>query len=142
MDPEQPPPTRAELVAVLRQAGGPEPLLADRPVAEIEWGLQRVDMASGWQLWLWWRGGEMGPLHAARAPGGGRWSYGSDRWPDWLAGPDAVPLDPIAHLLEDDDRDRLRARLLSCSCWPAPDPLPPPEPPSMAGLIEHWGRPS
>ncbi len=56
------------------------------------------------------------------------WTYGCDRWPDWSAGPDAVVLDPLVHLLEPEQRQRLQARLETCSCWPAPDPLPLPPP--------------
>jgi hypothetical protein len=136
------PPTRQQLLAVLRRVIDAEPLLADRPADEIEHGLQRLDMASSWQLWIWWVDGVMGPLSAAQAPDGGRWTHGADRWPDWLAGPDAVPLDPITHLLTAGERERLEARLLSCCCWPPPDPMPLPEPPSMAELLDSWGRPS
>lgn len=112
------------LAAVLAQAAEAEPLLADRPVAEIGHGLQRVDLANGWQLVVWWVGGELGPLHQASGPRGERWSYGCDRWPDWLAGPAAVVLDPLVHLLEPGHREQLAARLRVCSCWPAPAPLP------------------
>ena len=122
MDTERPPrPTREALAAVLTAAAAGAPLVADRPVAEVRWGVQRVDMASGWQLAIWWHAdGLMGPLHGAVAPDGGEWTFGCDRWPDWLAGPDAVVLDPIEHLLDGEQRERLRARLLACSCWPAP----------------------
>ena len=122
MDTERPPrPTREALAAVLTAAAAGAPLVADRPVAEVRWGVQRVDMASGWQLAIWWHAdGSMGPLHGAVAPDGGEWTFGCDRWPDWLAGPDAVVLDPIEHLLDGEQRERLRARLLACSCWPAP----------------------
>ena len=121
MDTERPPrPTRDALAAVLTAAAAGAPLVADRPVAEVRWGVQRVDMASGWQLAIWWHADVMGPLHGAVAPDGGEWTFGCDRWPDWLAGPDAVVLDPIEHLLDGEQRARLRARLLDCSCWPAP----------------------
>ena len=126
--PAPPPPTRAALAAVLAQAAEAEPLVADRPVAEISHGLQRVDLANGWQLVIWWVHGRMGPLHQASGPQGVQWAYGCDRWPDWSAGPEAVALDPLVHLLEPGQRHRLAARLESCSCWPAPDPLPLPPP--------------
>jgi hypothetical protein len=80
-------------------------------------------------------------LWAATAPDGGIWSFGCDRWPDWLAGPAAVVLEPLRHLLTDEQRKRLQQRLLTCSCWPEPDPLPEPEPPTMAELFpedEAW----
>jgi len=99
-------------------------MLADRPVAEISHGLQRVDLASGWQLVIWWRDGQMESLHQATGPQGQQWTYGCDRWPDWSAGPDAVMLDPLVHLLDPVRREQLRGRLLACSCWPEPKPLP------------------
>jgi hypothetical protein len=40
-----------------------------------------------------------------------------------------VVLEPLRHLLTDEQRERLRQRLLACSCWPEPDPLP--EPPRL-----------
>ena len=128
-DPTQPPapPSRAALAAVLAQAAKSEPLLADRPVEPNDWTTQRVDLACGWSLWVWWTPGQqMGPLHAAQAPDGVRWGYGCDRWPDWNAGPAAVVLDPLTHLISPEQRERLRQRLLSCSCWPEPEPLPAP----------------
>ena len=136
-DPIEPPapPSRAALAAVLAQAGEPDcALLADRPVSDAG-GAQRIDLANGWRLWVsWWPDRQMHLLHAALAPDGGVWSHGCDRWPDWNAGPEAVVLDPLRHLLTDEQRERLRQRLLSCSCWPEPDPLP--EPPSMAEIDE------
>lgn len=119
--------------------------MADRPVDEISHGLQRVDLANGWQLVIWWIGGRMGPLHQARGPAVQMhqpassevqmhqpaadtvqvWTYGCDRWPDWSAGPEAVVLDPLVHLLTPAQLQRLEDRLQCCSCWPAPVPLPP-----------------
>ena len=130
------PPGRAGLAAVLAQAGEPDcALLADRPPM-AGWA-QRIDLASGWSLWIWWRShGEMDRLWAAKAPDGGCWTFGCDRWPDWNAGPDAVVLDPLTHLINDEQRERLRLRLLTCSCWPELDPLP--EPPSMAEIDERF----
>jgi len=121
------PPSRATLAAVLAQAVESEPLLADLPGEEVTWGLQRVDLASGWSLWISWRDGALGPLLQATAPDGSRWSYGCDRWPDWNAGPDAVVLDPLRHLITAEQRQRLEQRLLSCSCWPDPDMPPRPQ---------------
>ena len=131
------PPSRATLAAVLAQAAESERLLADRPAADIYWGLQRIDLANGWTLRVWWLPEQqLGPLHAAHAPDGGYWTWGCDRWPDWDAGLDAVVLDPLQHLITSEQRERLRQRLLNCSCWPAPEPLP--DPPSMAEIEARW----
>ena len=129
------PPSRAALAAVLAQAAEGEPLLADRPAA-AGW-CQRIDLASKWSLWFWWLAGDqLDRLWAARAPDGGTWTYACDRWPDWNAGPEAVPLEPLDHLIPSEVRERLRQRLLTCSCWPEPEP--PPAPPSMAWIDEHY----
>jgi hypothetical protein len=129
------PPSRAALAAVLAQAAEAEPLLADRPAA-AGW-CQRIDLANRWNLWVWWLAGDqLDRLWAARAPDGGRWSYACDRWPDWNAGPGAVPLEPLDHLITPEQRERLRLRLLTCSCWPEPDPLP--LPPEMAWIDENF----
>jgi len=141
-DPTQPPapPSRAALAAVLAQAAEGEPLLANRPVPVIsDWTTQRVDMANGWRLWLWWLpSGQLDRLTCATAPNGAHWSYGCDRWPDWNAGPDAVVLNPLEHLITPEQRERLRQRLLTCSCWPEPDPLPVPPPPTREQLDALW----
>gem|GEM_PF-1522652 len=140
-DPIEPPapPSRAALAAVLAQAGEPDcPLLADRPVSDAG-GAQRIDLANGWRLSLWWHPGpELARLWAATAPDGGIWTLGCDRWPDWNAGPEAVVLEPLRHLLTDEQRARLQQRLLNCGCWPEPDPLPEPKPPSMAEIEELY----
>ena len=129
------PPSRAALAAVLAQAAEAEPLLADRPAA-AGW-CQRVDLANRWSLWVWWLAGDqLDRLWAARAPDGGTWTFGCDRWPDWNAGPGAVPLEPLDHLITPEQRERLRQRLLSCSCWPEPEPLP--EPPEMAWIDQNF----
>ena len=128
-DPIQPPapPSRAALAAVLVQAADGAPLLANRPVPACDWATQRVDLANGWSLWVWWEPDlRMGRLDAARTPDGGSWTYGCDRWPDWNAGPAAVTLDPLQHLITPEQRERLRQRLLTCNCWPEPEPLPAP----------------
>jgi hypothetical protein len=124
------------LAAVLAQAAKPDcPLLADRPPA-AGW-CQRVDLANRWSLWVWWLADDqLDRLWAAKAPDGGIWSFGCDRWPDWNAGPEAVPLEPLDHLIPSEVRERLQQRLLSCSCWPELDP--PPRPPDMAWIDEHY----
>jgi hypothetical protein len=116
-----PRPTSEAVAAALIAAADGAPLLADHPVTPDDFGLQRITMANGWKLAIWWSlGQQMGPVHQATSPEGLHWVYGCARWPDWLAGPEAVVLDPIRHLLSDEQRERLRARLLSCSCWPEP----------------------
>ena len=117
-----PRPTSAAVAAALVQASDSEPFLADRPVGDC-CGLQVIDLVSGWQLSLWWTDGKLGPLHRAIDPAGLEWVYGCARWPDWSAGPDAVVLDPIAHLLTDYQRQQLEARLRAAVCWP-PAPMP------------------
>ena len=129
------PPTRPALAAVLAQAAEAEPLLADRPAA-AGW-CQRIDLANRWSLWVWWLADDqLDRLWAAKAPDGGRWSYACDRWPDWNAGPGAVPLEPLDHLITPEQRERLRQRLLTCSYWPEPEPLPPP--PEMAWIDQNF----
>ena len=123
--------SRAALAAVLARAAEDEPLLADQLPLSDDWTTQRIDLASGWILWIHWPPGRtMERLFAAQAPDGARWSYGCDRWPDWNAGPDAVVLEPLSHLLTDEQRERLRQRQLAGCCWPEPDPLPQPLPQS------------
>jgi len=41
------PPTHEAVAAVLIAAADGAPLLADQPVSELHWGLQRVDTAAG-----------------------------------------------------------------------------------------------
>jgi hypothetical protein len=133
------PPSRAALAAVLAQAAEGEPLLADQPVLVGDWITQRVDMANGWRLWFWWLPSrQLDRLWAATAPDGAYWSHGCDRWPDWDAGPDAVVLEPLQHLITPEQRQQLRQRLLTCSCWPEPDPLPTPPPPTRKQLDALW----
>jgi hypothetical protein len=132
------PPSRAALAAVLVQAAEAEPLLADQPVSAAGC-TQRVDLANGWTLRIGWEPGQqMGPLFGALSPGGDYWTYGCDRWPDWNAGPDAVVLDPLTHLISPKQREQLRQRLLTCNCWPARELPPRPEPPSMAEINERF----
>ena len=137
-DPTQPPtpPSRAALAAVLAQAAEGEPLLADRPVY-LNWlaGKQRIDLANGWSLRIWWgHGGQLDYLESALAPDGAYWTYGCDRWPDWNAGPDAVVLDPLEHLITAEQREQLRQRLLTCNCWPERELPLRPEPPPVAEI--------
>jgi hypothetical protein len=77
-------------------------------------------------------------LSSATAPDGGHWSYGCDRWPDWNAGPDAVVLDPLTHLITAEVREQLRRRLLAGNCWPERELPPRPEPPSMAEIDQLY----
>ena len=131
------PPSRTALAAVLAQAAEPDSaLLADEPGGSLR--LQRVDMANGWRLGVLWYLGDAPALAYATAPDDAHWSYGCDRWPDWNAGPDAVVLEPLQHLITPEVRERLRQRLLTCSCWPAPDPLPVPPPPTREQLDSLW----
>jgi hypothetical protein len=130
------PPSRAALAAVLAQAAEDEPLLADQPGGGLR--LQRVDLANGWRLGVLWFLGDQPALRSASAPDGAYWSHGCDRWPDWGAGPDAVVLEPLQHLITPEQRERLRQRLLTCSCWPEPDPLPVPPPPTREQLDALW----
>ena len=118
-----PRPTSHAVAAALVRAAAGEPLLADRRSTCDQLELQRVDLVSGWQLSIWWRDGRLGPLHQAIDPDGLEWTNGCARWPDWSAGPDAVALDPIEHLLSSDQRQQLEARLRDARCWPAP-PVP------------------
>lgn len=118
-----PRPTTAAVTAALARAADSEPFLADRSVPEIWWGTQVIDLVSGWQLSIWWVRGQLGPLHRAIDPAGLGWIHGCARWPDWAAGPDSVPLDPIAHGLDAHQRQQLEARLRAARCWP---PAPPP----------------
>lgn len=119
-----PRPTSAAVAAALASIAAGEAFLASVAPDETDHHLQQLDTVSGWRLAIWWRRGEMGPLHSAISPEGLQWTYGCARWPDWLAGPDAVVLDPIRHLLDDEQRQALRRVLIDPVCWPAPDPLP------------------
>jgi hypothetical protein len=132
------PPSRAALAAMLVQAAEGEPLLANRPVDPWNHPLQRVDLRNGWVLEFLWSSGGLEQLCAATAPDGAHWSVGCDRWPDWGAGPDAVALEPLQHLITPEQREKLRQRLLTCSCWPAPEPLPVPPPPTREQLDALW----
>jgi hypothetical protein len=102
-DPIQPPtpPSRAALAAVLVQAAEAEPLLADRPALDVGWGLQRIDLANGWSLHIWWHHGQMGPLHGALPPmaaaGPGAVTAGRIGWPGlmrWCSIPSSTSSPP------------------------------------------------
>jgi hypothetical protein len=130
------PPHRDAIAAALVAVIGGAPFVADLPVDECQGRRQILELASGWRLEVRWWEGAMGPLEGAHAPGGGRWERGCDRWPDWLAGPDAELLDPIEHLLSAEQRDDLRQLLTTCVCWPLPELPPAPDPPSAKELFE------
>lgn len=139
--PEDPPVVhREQLARVLEAAATDAAVIGDRQGQAIGWGLQVVSVVAPrgrlWELLLWWEAdGRLGSLAGAVAPDGGRWSPGCDRWPGWEAGADSVPLEPLRHLLSQEQRERLRARLWACVCWPAPEqPIRPP-PPTMAELF-------
>jgi len=110
----------AALIAV---ASGAVPVEAWAVQADEILDRQQVWAGDGWRFAFWWRSGELYRLAVALAPDGGRWEYGCGRWPDWLAGPDAVVLDPVHHLLSCHQRAQLQARLLTCPLRPRP-PVP------------------
>ena len=126
-----PRPSHEAVAAALVAVADGLPFLANVQPSEADHNLLRLDLVSGWQLAIWWRLGELGPLHSATDPQGLQWIYGCGRWPGWDAGPAAVVLDPIRHFLDDGQRQALRQRLMAAICWPAPEPPPPrdlPEP--------------
>jgi hypothetical protein len=121
-------PTRADLVAILRQALNPEvPINVDGCMYWISpdyWATQPV-LVNGWTLEIIWHGCNIDHLRTADAPQGLHWSYGCDRWPSWEAGPDSVPLCPIRHLLTAAERQALEARLQTIPCKPPAEPSDP-----------------
>lgn len=132
---ELPPrPASEDVAAALIRIADGEAFLSDLRPDETDHHLQVIDAISGWQLAVWWVRGQMGPLHAAVDPAGLQWVYGCGRWPDWCAGPEAVPLDPIAHLLTAEQRASLRMVLLSATCWPPRPVIQLPAVQSMAEL--------
>ena len=118
-----PRPDHAAVAAALVRVAGGEPFLADVRPDETDHRLIVLDTVSQWRFAIWWRQG-LGPLHSATDPDGLRWVYGCGRWPDWNAGPLAVVLDPIAHLLTAEHRSALRHRLLLAICWPPVEHAP------------------
>lgn len=136
LEQQAPPRPSHEAVAdALRSIAAGESFLADLLPDETDHHLQVIDLVSGWRLAIWWVRGQMGPLHAAADPAGLQWVYGCGRWPDWCAGPEAVPLDPIAHLLSDQERAALRVVLEGASCWPPALAVPPTGVPTVAELF-------
>jgi hypothetical protein len=109
--------------ALLAVASGAVPVEAWAVRADEPLDRQQVWAGSGWRFAFWWQLGVLHRLAVALAPGGARWEYGCGRWPDWTAGPDAVVLDPIHHLLTTEQRAQLQARLLGCRQRPRP-PVP------------------
>lgn len=140
-----PRPTSEAVAAALVAVAQGLPFVANVQPSEAEHNLQELDTMTGWRLAVWWRGGEMGPLHSATDPAGLQWIYGCARWPDWDAGPAAVVLDPIRHLLDDAQRQALAQRLRGAVCWPPVEPYPVPVPPPLdaiwsdAELLEMGG---
>jgi hypothetical protein len=114
--------TAAEIRVVIERLLAGEAFLADRPWAEIWWGLMHLDLFSGWRIAIWIERDALGAVHAAVAPDGRDWIYGCQR-DDWTLGPDAKILEPLA-LLSATQRQALEGRLRRASCWPAPEPLP------------------
>lgn len=114
-------PTREALAAALRQVVDPAQVITvDQTPDETGSYQQQLVTVAGWRLLIMWREGAILHLSQAWGPGGFHWSYGCDRWPDWTAGPEAVPLCPIKHLLAPLERAALQARLLAEPCTPSP----------------------
>ena len=123
-------PTREALAAALRQVIDPaQPIAVDSTPDETGSYQQQQVTVPGWRLWIMWREGAISHLSQAWGPGGVHWSYGCDWWPDWTAGPEAVPLCPIGHLLAPLERAALQRRLLAEPCT-----LPPQLPVNAPGI--------
>jgi hypothetical protein len=114
-------PSRQDLMAILRQAADPGVAInvSIRPTITSSWQLQTVRVA-GWSLAILWHGNKIDHLSTTDDPLGRHWSYGCDRWPNWEAGPDSVPLCPIRHLLTAAERRALESRLLATPADPEP----------------------
>lgn len=128
-------PSRQDLIKILRQAADHEVAisadinLVDAPM----WAVQTVRF-NGWRLAILWHGDKIDHLSTTDDPLGRHWSYGCDRWPNWEAGPDSLPLCPIRHLLTSAERQALEARLLTT---PAdPEPPPPTEVPTVDEIMD------
>lgn len=116
-------PTCQALVDALRQVADPrQAITVDFTPDETGIYHQQLVTLPGWRLQIMWRVGAISHLSQAWGPGGVQWSYGCDRWPDWTAGPDAVPRCPIGHLLAPLERAALERRLLAEPCTPPPAP--------------------
>ena len=114
-------PIRKALAEALRQVVDPaQPIAVDQTPDETGSYQQQQVTVPGWRLQIMWREGAILHLSQAWGPGGAHWSYGCDRWPDWTAGCDAVPLCPIGHLLAPLERAALQRRLLAEPCTPPP----------------------
>lgn len=120
--PDPPRPSHEEVAAVLRAIAQGGPWLADQEPVELRGtsGRQRVDAVGPGGVWIFqfwwdWPPGDLHPhLHAldeAVCPAGRVWVRGCGRWPSWDAGPEAVVLDPMWHLLEEEERWQLEERL-------------------------------
>ena len=114
-------PTREALADALRQVIDPaQAIRVDSTPDETGSYQQQLVTVPGWRLLIMWREGAISHLSQAWAPGGTHWAYGCDRWPDWTAGPEAVLLCPIQHLLAPLERAALERRLLAEPCTPPP----------------------
>jgi len=114
-------PTREALAAALRQVIDPgQAITVDSTPDETGSYQQQLVTLPGWRLLIMWREGVISHLSQAWGPGGVHWAYCCDRWPDWAAGPDSRPLNPIEHLLAPLERAALQARLLAEPCTPPP----------------------
>ena len=117
--PDRPP--REALVEVLRRVADPgQAIRADFTPDESSSYQQQQVTVPGWRLLIMWREGTILHLSQAWGPSGVHWEYGCDWWPDWAAGPDAVPLCPVGHLLTPLERAALERRLLAEPCTPPP----------------------
>jgi len=114
-------PTREALAAALCRVVDPsQTITVDSTPDETGAYQQQLVTVPGWRLMIMFRHGAILHLSQAWGPGGVHWSYGCDRWPDWSAGPDAVMLCPIGHLLAPLERAALQCRLLAEPCTPPP----------------------
>ena len=114
-------PTREALAAALRQVINPaKAITVDSTPDETGSYQQQLVTVPGWQLQIMWREGAILHLSQAWGLGGAHWSYCCDRWPNWAAGPDSRPLNPIEHLLAPLERAALQRRLLAEPCTPPP----------------------
>ena len=128
-------PTREALVEALRRAADPgQAIRVDFTPDESGSYQQQQVTVPGWRLLIMWREGSILHLSQAWGPGGVHWEYGCDRWPDWTAGPEAIFLCPIAHLLTLMERAAMERRLLAEHC--TPPPLPPAAKVSMDDLFD------
>lgn len=132
-----PSPIHTELTAALIIAATDPTLEAHALPRVIGYGSQRVK-SNGWRFIFWWDDRwwdepKLDGCFFAIGPDNQRWEYGADRWPSWDAGPDAVPLQPLRHLLNGEQYDQLRAQLLVCPCWEENVPAMP-EPPALADI--------